>query len=281
MISPPPLWTDLFSRAPREPPSYPQSTSLTAWYLRFNQRPTIDSCTVFLLVLTFNQTNSSPSLHQTLQQLFLCTFKQRTEGAGLIRETSCCCCGRLRWKPAGLLNLHSAGCRITRNAASGSEVQAGRLKVHASRFHLYQLFCRSNPPGRLLPATDPLQGAAERKGQTDREMSATMKPRCWTRQMLGQGILGWGWNTVTSDLGVLTTCQVSQSRTVSRSRGTTDALNSRGSTTRTGRETAPASDSTVHARMIQSQTYMFLNLSALKRVEGTSNISISYFSHTS
>lgn len=45
--------------------------------------------------------------------------------------------------------------------------------------------------------------------------------------------------------------------------GLSVGLNSRRSTTRTGRETAPASDSTVHARMIQSQSYISLNVCLL------------------
>lgn len=97
--------------------------------------------------------------------------------------------------------------------------------VQPTCFCRYQLFYRSNPPTlqHPPPATDPLQGTEEGKGQTNRDMSPMIKPHGWTRQMLGQGFWGRGWNTVTSDLDVVLRCQVSQSQTVSWFRETTEA----------------------------------------------------------
>lgn len=153
-----------------------------------------------------------------------CTFNPRREEAGLIKESSCCCDQRRRTADSWTLTVQDSEPLTHRSAASGSEVEAGQLKVQPACFRLYQLFCRSNPPTlqHPPPATDPLQGTEEGKGQTNRDMSPVIKPRGWTRHMLGP-FWGRGWNTVTSDLDVASRCQVSQSQTVSWFSETTEA----------------------------------------------------------
>ncbi len=146
----------------------------------------------------------------------LCTFNRRTKGAGLIRESSCCC-EEMRWKPADYWTSAKKDTHKHSKWGRGSTRSDWRAKLCV--FLCISSFTDYPPAPRTLrhplPATDPLQGAEERKGQTNRDMSPWIKPRGWMRQMLGQGFQGQGWNTVTSDLDVASCCQVSQSQTVS------------------------------------------------------------------